>query len=146
MKKSVILSGMFLGIILVFTACNKYEEGPIFSFKSKAARIAGTYTVDKVLKNGEEDEDELENQEACVYTCKKDGGGEYRIGQPISFNGNLEWKLNSDQTELLLRIENPFTNEWEAWETNEIIKLTDNEMWLIYYDNDEIQWEYHYVE
>ncbi|MFO7790016.1 MAG: hypothetical protein R6V32_05535 [Bacteroidales bacterium] len=145
MKKLMSLSAVFLGFILVFSSCSKYEEGPAISLKSKEARMAGTYTVDKVLKNGEEDSNTMDLLSGVEFTFEKDGAGEmrYTMGS-VSYNTDLEWQFNDDKTELQVRTMEQ-EDEWSDWETSEIIKLTDTEVWTVE-DEDDDQYEYHYVE
>jgi len=145
MKKLMGLSAIFLGFILVFSSCSTYEEGPMVSLKSKAARVEGTYTVDKVLKNGQEDQTSIDLLSGVEITFEKDGTGEMSgTWGNISYNIDLEWQFNDDKTELQVRTKDQ-NGDWQEWDTYDIIKLTDTEIWLVEYQNDD-QYEYHYVE
>ena len=50
MKKLSILFAAFSVLFLV--SCGKYEDGPGFSLRSKEARLAGTWTFEKVTWDG----------------------------------------------------------------------------------------------
>ncbi|MEA3447451.1 MAG: hypothetical protein U9Q98_03230 [Bacteroidota bacterium] len=145
MKKVMSLSAIFMGFILVFSSCSTYEEGPMISLKTKAARVEGTYTVDKVLKNGQEDSTAMGLLSGIETTFEKDGTGElsYTWGS-VSYNVDLEWQFNDDKTELQVRTKDQ-SGDWQEWESSEIIKLTDEEIWTVEYEGDD-QYEYHYAE
>ncbi|MGM0626280.1 MAG: hypothetical protein ACQES0_10390 [Bacteroidota bacterium] len=145
MRKVMSLAVLFLGFVFVFSACSKYEEGPAISLKSKEARMAGTYTIDKVLKNGEEDSNTMDLLSGIEFTFEKDGTGEMRYNMgSVSYNTDLEWQFNDDKTELQVRTRED-DEEWSDWDASEIIKLTDSEVWTVEYEDDD-QYEYHYVE
>src|SRR6056297_3170866 len=147
MKKVMSLAALFLGFVFIFSACSKYEEGPMISFKSKADRVEGNYIVEEVYKNGQLDEDMTEEQESYEYELNADGTGTITgsadwEGATISVDGQLEWEFNDDKTVIQMRTENPFTEEWEDWEDYTILKLEDEVMWLEHYNDDDdlIEW------
>jgi hypothetical protein len=151
MKKVMSLAALFLGFVFIFSACSKYEEGPLISFKSKADRVEGDYIINEVYKNGQYDEDMTEEQDSYEYELNADGTGKIigsgeLGGTTISFDGQLEWKFSDDKTVITMRTENPFSEEWEDWEDYTILKLEDEVMWLEFYNDQDDLIEYHLVE
>src|SRR5690554_7735049 len=49
MKNNIKLLFSVLSLVFIFTACNKYEEGPKFSLLTKKARISGTWKLEKTI-------------------------------------------------------------------------------------------------
>jgi hypothetical protein len=151
MKKIVSLSTLFLGVMILFSSCGKYEEGPMISLKSKEARVAGTYQVVEVLKNGVEDEDSFEIASTIEITFEKDGTGEMSFsytwgGVSYTESDNLEWMFNDDETKLMVRTKDEDDTTWGDWEESTLIRLTDTEIWTQEYDEDDNLYEYHYEE
>jgi hypothetical protein len=151
MKKIISLSTMFLAVMIFFSSCGKYEEGPMVSLKSKEARVAGTYEIVEVLKNGKSDEEMLEIMSIMEFTFEKDGTGEisytYTLGG-ASFTDveDAEWMFSSDETKLLVRTREDADSDWSDWEESTIIRLTDTEIWTQEYDDDDDLYEYHFEE
>ena len=50
MKRSSLLFTAFAMLFLV--SCGKYEDGPDFTLRSKTARIAGSWTLEKYMVDG----------------------------------------------------------------------------------------------
>ncbi|MFP4663924.1 MAG: hypothetical protein ACLFM1_05810 [Bacteroidales bacterium] len=151
MRKVMSLAALFLGFVFVFSACSKYEEGPMVSLKSKEERIAGEYTVSEVYKNGQYDEDMTEEQDGNEYIFNKDGTGSVSgslewEGVTFTISGDMEWELSDDKVKLLMRTKSEGEDEWSEWEETTILKLEDEEMWLEGYDDDDNLIEMHYVE
>lgn len=73
-------SGLFLVVVmlmstLTFESCSKYEEGPNMSLRSKKARLANTWKIDKTFKNGVEEtwtEQEQDYFSNSTWTFDKD--------------------------------------------------------------------------
>jgi hypothetical protein len=51
-KTSILLFSMLFASLLIFQACNKYEDGPSVSLRSAKARLCNTWVLDQVLVNG----------------------------------------------------------------------------------------------
>ncbi len=150
MKKIISLSTVFVAVMILFASCGKYEEGPLVSLRSKEARVAGTYQVVDVLKNGQQDETALELSSMVQVTFEKDGIGEMSYtytwgGASYTESESLEWMFNDDETDLMVRYKGEDESEWGDWETIKIIRLTDTEIWTEDYENDDV-YEYHYEE
>ncbi len=151
MKKIISLSTIFFAVMIVFSSCGKYEEGPVISLKSKEARMAGTYRVDDVLKNGKSDENSLAFMQLFTYTFEKDGTGSmsttYTLGG-VSYTSSedLEWMFSDDETKLLVRTKDEDETTWGDWAESTIIRLTDTEVWTQEYDEFDDLYEYHFIE
>ncbi len=128
MKKFGIILAFIAGFAILFTACGKYEEGPAFSLKTKKARVVGTWGIKEITVNGEvQDISAFAN---TTFELKKDGTGKLNtnfLGMNISVD--MEWKFDDNKENLMIRMKNQ-NNEWEEWESSEIIKLTSAELWF----------------
>lgn len=50
--KKLLAIVVLLAVGLGMNSCKKYEEGPLLSLRSKTARIANDWVIDKVMSNG----------------------------------------------------------------------------------------------
>jgi hypothetical protein len=146
MKKYFNICILSLLAILVFQACNKYEEGPFISLRSAEKRIAGDYQVEKYLINGQLISlDELGITEyRMVYNADGTGTSYITINSGTQ-ETNFKWELDEKK----LRIRESFkgqNDEWSAWsDYKTILKLTDTEFWIK--DGNELEsQEFHFVE
>jgi len=128
MKKIGIILSIVAGFAILFTACGKYEEGPAFNLKTKKARIVGTWGIKEITVNG--NVQDLGDFANTTFELKKDGTGKLNtsfFGMTISVD--MEWKFDDNKENLMIRMKNQ-NNEWEEWESSEIIKLTSSELWF----------------
>lgn len=151
MKRIISLSALFIGVLFVFTSCSKYDDNPLLSLKSKAARLAGTNIIERVYQNGQENTDLYEMLSNYEVTFDKDGTGsmEYSgtvFGVTYDVVSDLEWEFSSDDTKLLVKTRDEGTTEWSDWEESTILKLTSDELWVEEYDESDNLMEYHYIE
>lgn len=124
--KSILFTGL-LSTLVVLPSCSKYEEGPGVSLRTKKARVANTWEVEKAMRNNEEVTDDYDE-----YTLKttKDGDAElaanYSSGS-FSFEYETQgtWDFADDKETLMLDFEN------DAADVNyQILRLAEDEMWL----------------
>lgn len=127
MKKIAILFTILATTAIIFSSCGKYEEGPSFSILTKKARVTGTWTVSEVLVNDQTQDISL--FQGLKYELAKDGTGKvhYSINN-FNLSLDLEWKFDDNKENLRIRIKDG--NEWDEWETSEIIRLTNSELWI----------------
>lgn len=145
MKYRAFIFPVFI-LIMSLTSCNKYEDGPVLSFKSPEKRIAGDYIVEQYLINGEVIS--LADQGITSYRVvyNSDGTGK----SYISVNGStqetkFEWKLDEKKEKIMERSMG-LNNEWSAWSNyKQILRLTNDEFWITDIDTDEAA-EFHFVE
>ena len=107
-----------IGLIII-SSCKKYEEGPILSLRTKAARVAGVWTYAKVTVSGV-DVTNLYANEKVEFT--KDGKAKWTYSTTSSKYG--EWKFNEDKSKLMTKYDNV-----SIWEEFEIIKLRNDQLW-----------------
>jgi hypothetical protein len=123
MKKLSILFAAFAVMFLV--SCGKYEDGPGFSLRSKAGRVAGSWTYDKVFINDVDVTSLLFDADA-TYTLDftKDGGyksTESYAGQTYSDDG--KWEFTNSDENIKITDSDGYVEEYK------ILRLTNTEMW-----------------
>ena len=126
MKTKIKILFFILATGLIFsTSCKKYPEGPSLSLRTKTQRLTGTWTVEKVLVNGNE-ATLNDYYKSIVVDITKDGKFTYTytfLTLPGKIEG--EWKFNDDKSKLMMKENNSST-----WDESEILKLTNSEVWL----------------
>ena len=118
---------LFIGFTaLILISCGKYEEGPMLSLRTKKARLANTWEVDKAEYNGES---EFANGESVAsawddveYEISKDGT--FSISSPNFETATGDWEFSDDKEEVEFDPDNAEEFEWE------IIRLTNNELFI----------------
>lgn len=124
MKKIAIIMALILG---VSTGCKKYEEGPVISLRTKKARVANTWKIEKAFNDGQDVTSSYDQYELYM---SKDGDAKlvaiYAYGD---FTGEFEtdgtWKFEDSKETLVLDYEDD-----DADEKYQILKLKENELWL----------------
>ena len=143
MKKTISIL-ITLSMLFLINSCGKYEEGPKFSIKSKASRVATTWKLDEILIN-DEDQDIGYNQ-YYTMTLEKDGTGNQKnveftyendLVEPAS-NYDLEWEFSSNKEKIKFFVKVNLASEWSEY--YDIIKLKEKEMWLS--ENDTVHLHY----
>lgn len=117
--KSTLFLAATIVTVLNFSSCSKYEEGPMFSLRTKKARITGEWEIVRIgtevyPQNGYSLEMEFEKDGDLKYT--------YSYGT-YSYTYLGEWEFSSDKEELDIIFENQV-------QSFEIIKLKNDEVWL----------------
>jgi len=139
MKTNKKLLLMIFTLIIAFSGCKKYEEGPTISLSPKKWRVVNTWKIDKVLFNGQDITStyiallpnfslELKNDNS--YVMSYTGGSSAEVGT---------WDFDSKKENLLMT---PNGNSTSS--KSEIIRLAGNEMWLRDIDGSDTS-EMHYV-
>ena len=130
--KTLRLTTLLLGLALVFgsTSC-KYEEGPALSLRSKKARVAGEWVIEKTIdSDGTVDSD----WDGFEITFDKDGTGKqsytYDIGG-TSTTQTIDFKWEFTDSKKKIKI----TDEDGDSEESTILKLKNDEMWIKDADN-----------
>lgn len=137
------LSKLFLFIfsIALLSSCKKYEEGPLLSLRSKEARLANSWKVEKYLENGV---DKTSNSQSFFDSYSeeftKDGiySYSYVIGND-TYTGSGKWEFQSDETEIKVSGVSGASSE-----TLVILKLKNDEFWYYIMDGSDKQ-EYHLI-
>jgi hypothetical protein len=120
-----------LAVLLILLAgigaCKKYEDGPAFSLRSKAARVANNWKIAEALDNGNNVTSDYNKYELDLT---KDGHAELSIDYNF-FGGNLKyttsgtWTFVSEKEKISFDYEND-----QADNVYKILKLKEKEMWL----------------
>lgn len=129
MKTIKVLSLAMLAMVFVMGSACKYKEGPALSLRTKKARLAGEWKVDKIFnKNGEEVEPS-EMDKAATQEFTKDNEYILRVEGDTFIYG--EWEFSDDKESVVLKFE--FFGQTET-QSIRILRLKNNELWL---ENDE---------
>lgn len=121
-------------IILSFNNCQKYDEGPGFSLLTKKARLTGEWELVEVDGEVPDPDDEK-----IIFTFEKDGdfSWEYDYGSySYSYDGTWEWEDDKETIEISIEDDSQTLNI-----DYEILKLTNQDLWLTNDDNDQIKFE-----
>jgi len=126
--KTLKITTLLLALAMVFgsTSC-KYEDGPGISLRSKTARVTGDWIIEKYIDaNGNEDIED----DSPTYTFEKDGKGSAEFDflgtvQTIDFT----WEFADSKKNLKITSDGDVSSE-------EILRLTNKEMWLKDSDGD----------
>ena len=122
---------LFLG------SCKKYPEGPGFSLRSKTNRLVGVWAPEKMFENGVAltlTADDLDD----TWEYQKDGKMIYTDPGNDTTTGN--WVFNKDKTKIVITISD---SGLSFSITFEILKLTNDELWVKYSDGTD-SYEDHY--
>ncbi|HQV52864.1 MAG: hypothetical protein IPI00_15500 [Flavobacteriales bacterium] len=114
-------------VTLLATSCKKYDDGPMFSLRSKTERISNTWRVDKATNGGNDvtssfDQYELQllsNGDATLAAL-------YSLGSlSFEFETTGTWSFEDSKEDLRLDFENDAADR-----TYEILRLKEDELWL----------------
>lgn len=125
--KKIRYTGLAVSLLLVAASCSKYEDGPMVSLRSKKARVANDWTFVKVTDDGEDVTDSYDEFE---LTLQEDGDAslvaQYDWGDfSFEFETDGTWMLTDNKEVLELDFESD-----DADEEYQILRLTENELWL----------------
>ena len=113
--------------MFAFASCNKYEDGPAISLRSKKERIANTWQIEVAYNNGEDVTDQYDE-----YTLKFTKGGDAELAALYSFGAfsyeydtDGTWSFGNNAEELDLDYEDD-----DADASFQILRLAEDELWL----------------
>lgn len=118
---------------LVLPACNKYEDGPSFSLRSKKARIANTWKIESATEGGNDitssyDDFELELTRSGDATLR---ATYFFGGTTVQTSTSGTWDFIDDKEGLRLDFENNDSDQ-----DYRILRLKEKELWLHEKDDD----------
>jgi hypothetical protein len=122
----------FFLLTIVFFACNKYEEGPSFSLRTKKHRLVNTWAIDKYYVNGS-DSTVAFLTEYVNYIYTLNNNNSYSI--KYSYNNVIQqtitgtWDWADGKEQLILSQTQPV-----ATNTQNILRLKESELWVEYID------------
>src|ERR1043166_9120904 len=126
----------FFSIALLFSACKKYDDGPLFSLESKKKRVSNLWVIQKVYEtpqNGSKTDKTADNWSyytGYLMSIEKDGG--YTITySPMNisqYNESGLWSFNDKKTTITFANGNgnssAIGNHWT------ILRLKEKELWM----------------
>jgi hypothetical protein len=108
-------------------SCGKYEDGPMFSLRSKTGRLAGTWVYDKILQNDVDVTSQSTSGNTFELTVERDGT--YKsvysytvLGQTFSGEDTGKWEFGDNETIVI-------TSDNNGSSTATITRLTNSEFW-----------------
>ena len=113
--------------VITLSSCQKYEEGPAFSLRTREARVANTWKVDKAM-NGDNDVTSSFDQYVLELTKDRDAtltANYSLLGIDFDFTTTGSWDFENSAEDLRLDFEDD-----DADETYEILRLKEKELWL----------------
>jgi hypothetical protein len=137
MKKiSIIMFAVVSMALVTFSSCGKYEEGPGFSLRSKKSRVVNTWVIEKYLENGVD----LTSQ---VLPFLGSYSVEYKKDETFEVltDGMREigkWSFDSKKENLEMMYDGSTSKD-----LSKIIRLTNDELWLVEDDGTD-KYEIHY--
>lgn len=125
------LTTLLLALTLVFgsTSC-KYEDGPSLSLRTKKARLAGEWIIEKYI-DSDGTETAVKEADSPVVTFEKDGTGNVSFTfLGTTSTSKFDWEFTDSKKKLKT------TDEDGDVFTEEILRLTNKEFWTIDEDKD----------
>lgn len=141
MRKNSLIVMLMIATFLFLTSCNKYEEGPSISFRSKTERLCNIWKPVKILVNGSETILSSDQQKTTIE-FQKDGDvfiTVYYLGIAVAQTGQWEFYDNSEKIILTMNTD----DDTPSRDTLTILKLMEEELWLKKEINSDIL-EYHF--
>jgi hypothetical protein len=125
-KKAVAL--LIITICFINISCSKYEDGPKFSLRTKKARLAGNWSIDKVTDNGTDVTSQTVAAVGTGYRFNIEKDGKFKeTGDGFSKSGS--WTLGEDKDDVSFKYDNDTTIP-NGTLTYRILKLKNKELWL----------------
>ena len=112
-------------LILGIQSCNKYDEGPNISLRTRTERVANTWKVENYKVNDEDLTSLVTNYQE---TFTKAGNYSYKWGL---FEGNGNWSFQNRDLEIKL-----VGTDNQSSHTLFILKLEEMSFWYYYIDGD----------
>lgn len=149
MKKSDMkpLIWVFIFSALLITSCEKYEDGPRISLKSKKERAANSWRIGAKYKNGTEETLSSSDVENKLILDKEGFVTLVTAGNYFSSSTPGTWTFSDDKKTLQIVIYEPTgpTTSSPTTTNYTILKLKEKELWLKETDSKGDVYEYHYV-
>lgn len=133
-KNNFLVVLLFAAITMTsFQSCQKYPDGPMVSFRSRAERVANTWKVDNYKENGT---DYTSLVTDYTETFSKDGNYSYSWG---ILSGTGTWSFQNKDEEIKV---NGINNQ--SSQTLYILKLEEKQFWYYYMDGNDRK-EFHMI-
>lgn len=122
-----------LVLIPILQGCKKYEDGPMFSFRSRAERVANTWKIENYKVNGSD-----LTSLVATYNETFTKGGSYSYDWSV-LNGSGTWKFQNNDKEIKLDGTDDHSSR-----TLTILKLEEGSFWYSWMDGND-KYEVHLV-
>ena len=135
-------------LILFFSSCKKYENGPAFSLLSKKERVANTWAIQMVKENGVDKTNDYRNVFQNYKLIMDKNNMKYTLTYKLlgiaDYSETGSWDLSSDKLFLVLTKDGTAsspssTSNWK------ILKLKEKELWIETNTNSSTLTELHLV-
>jgi len=130
MRINIIVSLLLGAFLLGFCSCNKYDEGPAFSLRTKTFRATNHWVVSQAFQNGLD----ITNEVRIGVDLQKEGKLAYTDTTSVAPELVIEnlsglWEFDAEGENLLLVFTTPGGGVIDAkvWY---ILRLTTNELWV----------------
>ena len=127
MTTTITRSMIALVAVTGLMGCKKYDDGPMFSLRSREERISNTWRIDRAM-NGSDDVTSAFDQYELRLTKDHDASltATYTLfGTDFSFTTSGTWSFENKDEDLRLDFE-----DGDADETYQILRLKETELWL----------------
>lgn len=140
-KKFIVLFAALIGMAAFFTGC-KYEEGPFLSLRSKKERVANTWKIESAIEQDGDDVTAAYDGHVLVLTAEGDltWTGTWLL-LPFTSEGN--WNFTVDNENVQFQYDSIFSFPFNDEDEFQILKLKEDELWLMDMDGDKT--EFHLV-
>ena len=129
---TIVLTTFICGLLIAtLQSCQKYEDGPFLSIRSKSERISNSWVVDNYKIDGSDYTSLVSNYEE---TFSKNGAYSYSWNV---FSGSGTWALQNNNMEIKLTGDDDHSSR-----TLYILKLEEKSFWY-YYTKDNERHEFH---
>lgn len=129
LKSKILLLSL---ITVLAVSCKKYEEGPSLSLRSKKARVANKWKIEKVVIDGD-DVTSLQPED-LYWELNKDGGLVIGIESEKYYEGT--WEFQNKKEELKIKTTYLEDNSKEEYDLV-ILMLKENKLKLLVKDDPE---------
>lgn len=119
---------MYLVItVALFSSCQKYEDGPLISFRSKTERIANNWRVAKAIHDGNDVTGDFNRYDISL---SKNGDASLTatysfLGADYDYKTTGKWSLVEDKEKIVLDFENNLADA-----NYFILRLKEKELWV----------------
>lgn len=134
LEKIILIGLIALTLATTFAGCKKYPDGPEFSLRTRASRVANTWKVENYKINGS---DFTSLVSSYTETFSKNKSYSYSWG---ILDGSGTWAFQNKDAEIKLT-----GNDNQSSHTLTILKLEEKTFWY-YYMNGNDKYELHLIQ
>lgn len=124
---------------VLFTSCNKYQDGPKFSLLTKKQRLTGDWKVEKVLFNGSDITSLYNTAVGSNFVLDIEKDGKYKVSGNFPDEGT--WKFGEDKDDVYFQSNTAGSKE----DAERILRLKNKELWLKHTESNGDVTEVHYI-